>query len=155
MLSSLVAPLAIERLHGHENEVAIAFVDSVTRRQLKSKRGIDVQGDMTHRESHLPRLCSYDKEEYFLCSSVPCDDEDDEGPCDESPPHHQLLLWGENGTGYDDLLPFRGTELAENLTAFYAIGPGPSQPTVAPPGHHLAQGFTGDKGAPDSWDLTA
>ena len=105
MLSSLVAPLAIERLHGHENEVAIAFVDSVTRRQLKSKRGIDVQGDMTHRESHLPRLCSYDKEEYFLCSSVPCDDEDDEGPCDESPPHHQLLLWGENGTGYDDLLP--------------------------------------------------
>ena len=116
MLSYIViAPLSIERLHGHENEVAIAFVDSVTRRQLKSKRGIDVQGDMTHRESHLPRLCSYDKEEYFLCSSVPCDDEDDEGPCDESPPHHQLLLWGENGTGYDDLLPFRGTELAENL----------------------------------------
>ena len=29
------------------------------------------------------------------------------------------------------------------------------QPTVAPPGHHLAQGFTGDKGAPDSWNLTA
>ena len=54
MLSSFVAPLSIERLHNHENEVAIAFVDSVTRRQLKSKRGVDVQGDMTHRESHLP-----------------------------------------------------------------------------------------------------
>ena len=57
MLSSFVAPLSIERLHGHENEVAIAFVDSVTRRQLKSKRGIDVQGDMTRVAPSLPRTC--------------------------------------------------------------------------------------------------
>jgi hypothetical protein len=37
MLSSLVAPLAIERLHGHQNEVAIAFVDSVTGRMSYSR----------------------------------------------------------------------------------------------------------------------
>ena len=113
----VAAALAIERLNGHEDEVAIAFVDSVTRKQLK-KPGIDVQGDMSHRDSYLPRLCSFDKEEYFLCSSVPCDDDDEAGPCDESPAHHQLLLWGAPGTNSDDILPFRGEDEAAWLPKY-------------------------------------